>query len=229
MARIRPSVFVGSSTEGLTIAKALGVLLEHPCEVNIWSQGVFGLSQGTLESLVYALDRFDFAILVLTADDLITSRDLSSIAPRDNVLFELGLFMGGLGRDRTFIVYDRTANIKLPSDLAGVSAATFEPHADGNLENALSAAATRIEDCVARLGLRDRERFRQLSKAAEEFDSAADQMQTLIKLIARSRKVELDIIASQFGPLIAPDKLNQMRQDLLDLDRTLPPQENKIS
>ena len=47
--------------------------------------------------MVYSLDRFDFAILVLTADDLVASRDVLSTAPRDNVLFELGLFMGGLG------------------------------------------------------------------------------------------------------------------------------------
>lgn len=221
MARVRPSVFVGSSTEGLKIAKALQVLLDRACEVTIWSQGVFGLSQGTLESLVHALDQYDFAILVLTADDLVTSRETSSSAPRDNVLFELGLFMGGLGRERTFIVYDRTAGLKLPSDLAGVSAATFEPHASGNLQSALGAAATQIEDQIVRLGLRDRERFKQLSEAAQGFDNAATQMQKLIELIARSRKVELDIISSQFGPFIAPEKLRQMNRDLSDLDETL--------
>ena len=87
MARVRPSLFVGSSTEGLRIAKALQVLLDHACEVTIWGQGVFGLGQGTLESLVLALDEYDFAVLVLTADDLVTSRDALSAAPRDNVLF----------------------------------------------------------------------------------------------------------------------------------------------
>ena len=221
MARTRPSLFVGSSTEGLKIAKALQVLLDHACEVTIWSQGVFGLSQGTLESLVHALDEYDFAVLVLTADDLVTSREASSAAPRDNVLFELGLFMGGLGRNRTFIVYDRTAGLKLPSDLAGVSSATFEPHSSGNLQSALGAAATRVEEQVTRLSLRDRERFKQLSEAAEGFDSAASQMQKLVELIARSRKVELDIISSQFGPLIDPDKLRQMNRDLADLEDTL--------
>jgi hypothetical protein len=221
MARIRPSLFIGSSTEGLKIAKALQVLLDHACEVTIWSQGVFGLSQGTLESLVHALDQYDFAVLALTADDLVTSRETSTAAPRDNVLFELGLFMGGLGTDRTFIVYDRTAKLKLPSDLAGVSAATFEPHASGNLQAALGAAATRIEDQVARLGVRDKERFKQLSEAALGFDSAASQMQRLIELIARSRKVELDVISTQFGPLIDPNKLSQMRRDLADLEATL--------
>jgi hypothetical protein len=221
MARARPSLFVGSSTEGLKIAKALQVLLDHACEVTIWSQGVFGLSQGTLESLVLALDEYDFAVLVLTADDLVTSREASSAAPRDNVLFEFGLFMGGLGRNRTFIVYDRTAGLKLPSHLAGVSPATFEPHASGNLQSALGAAATRVEEQVVRLGLRDRERFKKLSEAADGFDSATSQMQKLIALIARSRKVELDIISSQFGPVIDPDKLRQMNRDLSDLEETL--------
>lgn len=153
MARTRPSLFIGSSTEGLRIAKALQVLLQHPCEVTIWSQGVFGLSRGTLETLVTALEKFDFAILALTPDDLLTSRETEKPAPRDNVLFELGLFMGGIGRDRTYIVYDRTADLKLPSDLAGVAAATFEPHSDGNLQAALGPAATIIEDEVTRLAI----------------------------------------------------------------------------
>lgn len=207
--------------EGLKVAKALQVLLDHACEVTIWSQGVFGLSRGTLESLVHALDEYDFAILVLTADDLVSSRGEALDAPRDNVLFELGLFMGGLGRNRTFIVYDRTVGLKLPSDLAGVAAATFEPHASGNLESALGAAATRVEIQVTRLGVRDKERFKQFSEAAHGFDSAASQMQRLIVLIARSRKVELDIISNQFGPLIDPAKLRQMNRDLADLEQTL--------
>jgi len=168
MARKRPSVFVGSSTEGLKIARALQVLLDHDCEVTIWSQGIFGVGQGTLESLVSALDQFDFAILVLTPDDLVASRDHTSPAPRDNVLFELGLFMGALGRERTFIVYDRTAQLKLPSDLAGVTPATFEAHSSRNFQSSLGAAATLIAERINRLGLRDMERFRILSEAAQD-------------------------------------------------------------
>jgi hypothetical protein len=221
MPRTRPSVFIGSSTEGLKIAKTIQLLLDETCEATIWSQGVFGLTQGTLESLVAALDQFDFAILVLTPDDLISSRTEEMPSPRDNVLFELGLFMGGLGRDRTFIVYDRAARIKLPSDLAGVSAATFELHSSGNLQSSLGAAVTRIEQRIERLGLSGIERFRALSKAADDLDTASSRMQSLIQLLARSRKVELDIISAQFGPLIAADKLDQIRQDLKDLDANL--------
>ena len=221
MSRVRPCVFVGSSSEGLMAAKTIQLLLDTSCEVTIWSQGVFGLSHGTLESLVGVLDDFDFAVLVLTPDDLVTSRQTEGIAPRDNVLFELGLFMGSLGRTRTFIVYDRKSGLKLPSDLAGVSAATYEPHASGNLESALGAATTRIEQQVNRLGLRDPERFKQITSAAKGFDDAAEQMQRLVKVIARSRKVELDIISTQFGPMIEPDKLKQMRRDLVDLEEVL--------
>lgn len=154
--KVRPTVFVGSSTEGLPIAQALQVLLDHQCEVEIWSQGVFGLSQGGLESLVLALDRFDFAVLVLSADDLIMNRGETVAAPRDNVLFELGLFTGGLGRARTYMLYERIKPPKLPTDLAGITAATFEQHSSGNLEAALGAAATKIKQQIQRLGLRDR-------------------------------------------------------------------------
>lgn len=221
MARNRPTLFIGSSSESLKVAKALQVLLDHSCEVTIWSQGTFGLGEGTLESLVGMLDDFDFAALVLTPDDLLTSRDETASAPRDNVLFELGLFMGALGRKRTFVVYDRTAKLKLPSDLAGVTAATFQAPESGTLVSALGAASTRIEEQINKLGVRDAERLKGLSEAARGFDDAASQMEKLVELIARSRKVELDIISTQFGPMIAPDKLKQMKQDLVGLEEAL--------
>jgi predicted nucleotide-binding protein len=141
----RSRLFVGSSSEGLAVAQAIQSLLDSVSEVNLWTQGVFGLTHGTLESLVAASSGYDFAILVLTPDDLSISRGGTSAAARDNVLFELGLFIGALGRERTFIVYDRTAPPALPSDLAGVTAATFMPHEDGNYMGALGAACTVIQ------------------------------------------------------------------------------------
>ncbi len=117
---------------------------------------MFGLGEGTLETLVDRLDYFDFASLVLTPDDLLKSRKGSSPSPRDNVLLELGLFIARLGRRRTFIVYDRSAFLRLPSDLAGVTSATFEPHASQNWQAALGAACTQIEIAVRDLGTRNR-------------------------------------------------------------------------
>ena len=133
MASNRPVMFIGSSKEGLPAAKALQVNLDDAADVVLWSQGIFGLSEGTLESLVERLDDFDFAILVLTPDDVAITRGEAAQLPRDNVLLELGLFMGRLGRERCFVVYDRTKPIKLPSDLAGVTPATFQLHASGDV------------------------------------------------------------------------------------------------
>ena len=126
---MRSSVFIGSSSEGLEVARTLQLELDHDAEVELWSQGVFGLSDGTRASLVAAADRFDFAVLDRTADDMVTSRGKQHPAACDNVLFELGLFMGGLDVDRTFLLYDRTHAPALPSDLAGVTSATS---ADGS-------------------------------------------------------------------------------------------------
>lgn len=221
MAQPRPSVFVGSSSEGLNVARNIQALLDRESEVKLWDQGVFGLSSGTLESLVLALDEFDFAILVLTPDDMILSRGEERPSARDNVLFELGLFMGALGRPRTFVVYDRTAKMQLPSDLAGVTAATYEPHSDGNLRAALGAPSTDILERIRKLGFRESARVRHLAQATHEVQQAGDQIQQLIRLLARSRKVELDVIASQFGPLISPSHLRQMKQDLEDLESSL--------
>jgi hypothetical protein len=78
-----------------------------------------------------------------------------------------------------------------------------------------------MENQISSLGVRDSERLKGLSEAAQGFDDAALRMEKLVELIARSRKVELDIISSQFGPLIAPDKLKQMKRDLVDLEETL--------
>jgi hypothetical protein len=151
---IRPIIFVGSSSEGLELAKIIQVLLDRDTDVEIWTQGVFGLTHGTLESLVDAIPRYDFAVLVLTADDLMVSRGTEHQTARDNVLLELGLFIGGLGRDRTFIIYDRGNPPRLPSDLAGVTPVTFQRHSSSNLQASLGAACTQIEQAIKSRGVR---------------------------------------------------------------------------
>lgn len=141
----KPSIFIGSSVEGIKVAELIQLGIHHVAECTLWSQGVFGLSMGNLENLVKASSRFDFAILVLTPDDVKIKRNIQSNTPRDNILFELGLFIGSLGREKTFIVYNRDEEIELPSDLAGVSAATFGNRADGNLEAAIGPVCTQLK------------------------------------------------------------------------------------
>ena len=133
-------VFVGSSKRNLRVAKVLGEELEEDAEVIIWDEGVFGLNRGILEELLNKLDEFDFAVLVLAPDDMIISKDDLRPSTRDNVLFECGLFMGRLGRDRVFIVYDESIELKIPSDLAGV---TLAPYDGSRVEGPNAAAAVR--------------------------------------------------------------------------------------
>jgi hypothetical protein len=153
----RPFVFIGSSVEGLKAAKAVQSNLEHSCECQIWHQGLFGLEDGsTLEALVNKLDLFDFAILCLTPDDLTTSRGEEYKSPRDNVVLELGLFLGRLGRERVYIVVNREANAKMPSDLAGVTPASYVDPENGTWESALGTASSAIESAIQRVGPRNR-------------------------------------------------------------------------
>ena len=129
----RPRVFIGSSSEGLSVALAIQVNLETDAECTVWNQGAFEPSKTTIESLVEQLAAYDFAIIVLTPDDLIITRGETASAPRDNLIFELGLFVGGLGRARTFMVLPQGRSIQLPSDLMGVTAVTYVHRADENL------------------------------------------------------------------------------------------------
>jgi predicted nucleotide-binding protein len=123
----RPNLFIGSSSEGLSVADAISVHLEQVANTEIWNEGVFGLSHGTLEELVAALDRFEFAVLVVTPDDTLKIRDIVYQVPRDNVMFEAGLFMGRLGRRRVFVVAPLQEKAYLPSDLAGITVARYDP------------------------------------------------------------------------------------------------------
>jgi hypothetical protein len=150
------SVFVGSSSEGLEVARAISDGIECCAEPVIWDEDVFEFGRSYLEELVTELEKHDFAILVLTPDDVTESRGDSRRSPRDNVLFELGLFMGRLGRERTFIVCDRSTQMKLPSDLAGISLISYEGTRMADAPaSAVRGACMRINRVIKKPSLRE--------------------------------------------------------------------------
>jgi hypothetical protein len=148
----RAKIFVGSSREGQDIARAIRQQLKDIAEVTLWSDGTFRPGGSTLESLVKTLLDYDFAILAVTPDDTIKVRGSIISAPRDNVVFEAGLFTGAIGRSRTFLVYDTNAAPKLPSDLSGVTLAEFRRRAGGNLVAAVGEATDEIREAILALG-----------------------------------------------------------------------------
>lgn len=144
----KPRIFIGSSVEGLRIAEHIQAGLDHVAECTVWNQGVFQPSVTAIETLVESAVSFDCAVIVLTADDIITMRETTAPVARDNLIFELGLFTGMLGRAKTFMVKCRDDQIQLPSDLNGVTALDYGNRTDGNLSAALTPVCLRIKGAM---------------------------------------------------------------------------------
>lgn len=148
----KPRLFIGASRENQSVAEALQQSLDHDAEVEIWDQGTFGASEYPLESLEAQLDSADFAVFVFSPDDLTMMRGEEKNTVRDNVVFELGLFIGRLSRKRTFIVRPRDTDLHLPSDLAGLTPLDYDAsRGPDKLRAALGSAATSIRAAVKEL------------------------------------------------------------------------------
>ncbi len=153
--RTKAKVFIGSSSEGLPVAYKIQELLST-AEFSpvVWNQGtVFGLGTATLEALEQAVLEYQAAVFIFTPDDELYRREQVHPVARDNVIFELGLFIGKLGRRRTFVVNPGNGTIVLPSDLLGITTAVYDPH-ETNLAAALGPNCNRIREALLRGNLR---------------------------------------------------------------------------
>lgn len=155
----RPGLFIGSSREALDVAYSLQAGLEFETDPTVWTQGVFRPTSQTLTDLMAEAAETDFAAFIFAPDDIAEVRGERTNVVRDNVLFELGLFIGALGAERCFIVTPRgSLPLKLPSDLLGVSTLSYAAdRGDGRLHAALGPASHDILQVVRRLGSLPRE------------------------------------------------------------------------
>ena len=151
----QPVLFLGSSVEGLRVAGEIQAKLKHEKVATIlWTDDVFGPSSVSIDALLKMVEEADFAALVFGPDDKVMSRKTEEMAPRDNVVFELGLFMGGLNRERTFIIKEHKADIKIPSDLLGLTPITYVHHDPAPLAASIGPVALDIMKRVQALGVR---------------------------------------------------------------------------
>jgi Predicted nucleotide-binding protein containing TIR-like domain len=126
---MKPRIFLGSSGQQEKLLQALTRGLQDVADVEPWTT-VFNPGVSTLERLVELTREVDFAAFVFAQDDWTTkgaSPDEASgqASPRDNVVFEAGLFGGALGIRRTFILHANGA--KLPTDLLGLTSIRYDP------------------------------------------------------------------------------------------------------
>lgn len=142
----KPRIFIGSSVEGLSVAKALQIEFEYDTETTVWYQGIFQLSSSTIEDLINSIKTMDFAIFVFTPDDIAKIRDKEFSVARDNVVFELGLSIGLIGRKNVFYILPRDCkDFHLPTDMLGITPGEYNANrSDGNIQAAISPIATKI-------------------------------------------------------------------------------------
>ncbi|HCV3302286.1 nucleotide-binding protein [Acinetobacter baumannii] len=124
----KPKLFIASSAESLHIVEAINIKLSTTCEVSQWDNA-FDPSSFTFPTLVKKAEDVEFAVFVFHPDDEIIIRNNSYSIVRDNVLFELGLFVGKLGIEKCFIICPDNLDLKslrIPSDLSGITFCTYD-------------------------------------------------------------------------------------------------------
>lgn len=151
-----PFVFIACAAESLHVANAVQAHFEGRADVviEIWTDSVFKPSKGTMESLEAKLETSDFALAIFSPDDTVVSRGAEKSAPRDNTVFELGLFAGALGRERSFFMVEKDENIKIPSDLAGITSLRYTKTNGDRSEPDVSTSCEMLEERIAALGPR---------------------------------------------------------------------------
>ncbi len=125
----KPRIFIGSSKTQEKLLHALTRGIEDCAHVHPWTTS-FNPGTTALDRLLELTGEVDFAAFIFAKDDWTTNAPPATSAPesgqaspRDNVVFEAGLFGGALGMNRTFILHANGA--KLPNDLLGLTSIRY--------------------------------------------------------------------------------------------------------
>jgi hypothetical protein len=186
---LQPRIFIGSSSESIKIANACNVALDHVSEPTTWPYAFDRAGTDALSSLITKAKNSDFALFIFSPDDINIMRDKSQPTVRDNVLFELGLFIGALGKERCFILRPRGEELYIASDLTGINTYEFNANRqDNNTSSAVNAACTRITEQMQSIGrinkvsVEDKVLTPNISKA--EFNLKDPHLKLLAELVA---------------------------------------------
>lgn len=153
----RPIAFLACSSEAaVNIAPSIQAMVSRSAIVQMWTQDFFRPGRFVLEELVDQAGKFDFCLILFAADDIVNLRGKKYIAARDNTVLEAGLFISKIGRYRTLILLPDMPNLRLPSDLAGLTVIKYPAKPDPDLISAeLGPACREIVRAIDSLGFKE--------------------------------------------------------------------------
>jgi hypothetical protein len=151
---MKKRIFIGSSSEQLPTLNQIIALIGEEAECVSWTSA-FGLNKSGLDALIKQTRLCDFSLLLATKDDVTTVRGEDQATPRDNVIFEFGLFLGASGVERCYLIAEEGAD--LPSDLNGITVAKFsrEPDRYNSLDKVIENVVEHVKraSMMSELGL----------------------------------------------------------------------------
>lgn len=203
LAALKPNLFIGSSFEARSVAEALQTKLEEVCKITLWTHiGAFIPGRVLIDELIRHTQESDFGIMVFSPDDKVISRGKGFHAVRDNVILELGLFIGSVGKTRTYIIHPNDIDLKLPTDLAGVVTVSYED--SGNLDADLNTPSRKIRNAI--------------QESIRERQPRNIHLALLTRLVSKHPQgiEETDLALSLEYELITPDQYDELSSKLRD-------------
>jgi hypothetical protein len=188
---MKPRIFLGSSAQQEKLLQALTRGLQDIADVEPWTS-VFNPGVSTLDRLVELTHMVDFAAFIFAQDDW-TSKgatpdaNAGQASPRDNVVFEAGLFGGALGIRRTYILHARGA--KLPTDLNGLTAIRYDPDTTPAIVRQINQTLRKAIDAEGRISRLEGSWWQLSLSARSEIESSAISLLT----VSRDRMGALQI------------------------------------
>jgi hypothetical protein len=213
----RPRVFIGSSTEQLETAYVLAKQVASCADALVWDKLEFAPGLSIFDKLLNAADQFDFAVFIFNGDDIANIRGSKRSITRDNVVFELGLFVGKLGKDRAWWLSPANrARLRKITDLEGIEHLTYsvpKGSVKSGLTRSLSDVAVKICGQIGKLGPKNQRAVDVLSRVrvlcASSSEYPEEKFEDDIREIYRNfplgsvqevRRVSADVLATYLRP-----------------------------
>jgi hypothetical protein len=178
---MRPRIFIGSSGQQQKLLTALTRGLQDYADVDPWTT-VFNPGISTLDRLVELTRQVDFAAFIFAQDDWTTTGTAPETAsgeasPRDNVVFEAGLFGGAIGIRRTYILHANGA--RLPTDLLGLTSIRYEPDTTPAIVREINQKLRKAMDAQGRISRLEGDWWQLSLTERTEFEPSAVSLLTI--------------------------------------------------